>query len=344
MQACAEFRYRLRLAYDTRPGTTFVFNVQLSQTRRQRSFHERLRVDGGRIALMDVDPCTATRFVHVVAEASQLVLSASAWVQLTPLDFSACAFADANGSDDAPVAFSPEACWALRPSRHCPSDRFRRIAAQLCACHPDPLERIDAIVRWVRARADTFSPIPAAAHAASTPSGPLGPDGASLAAVHLMIGLCRAAQLPARYVSRPDSRRPGLSAYAEVLVRGWWLSFDPSGYQTCVAMPRLGTGRDAADVPVASIFGAASQRTWSFSLEPQSDTEGFVREPGAPVLAWSSAAEGDLPVAAREATAAPLRPGAAWPITTQPPRGGGAQIPRRAAAASSVGSVLSAPA
>ncbi|MBQ0743623.1 MAG: hypothetical protein KBT85_10025 [Pseudomonas sp.] len=47
-------------------------------------------------------------------------------------------------------------------------------------------------------------------------------------------------------------------AYVEVFLSGRWYLFDPSGVSPPMGLLRLGTGRDAADVSFANIFGAAT--------------------------------------------------------------------------------------
>jgi transglutaminase-like putative cysteine protease len=79
---------------------------------------------------------------------------------------------------------------------------------------------------------------------------------------HLMISLCRALSIPARFVSGTDYGAdpalgpPDFHAYVEVYLGDRWYLFDPSGTAIPMGLMRLGTGRDAADVAFATIFGS----------------------------------------------------------------------------------------
>ena len=79
---------------------------------------------------------------------------------------------------------------------------------------------------------------------------------------HLMIALCRALNIPARfatgidYGSDPAFGPTDFHAYVEVFLSGRWYLFDPSGMALPMGLIRLGNGRDAADVSFATIFGS----------------------------------------------------------------------------------------
>jgi transglutaminase-like putative cysteine protease len=78
---------------------------------------------------------------------------------------------------------------------------------------------------------------------------------------HLMIALCRAVNIPARFASGTDYGAdpalglPDFQAYVEVYLGDRWYIFDPSGTAIPMGFVRFGTGRDAADVSFATIFG-----------------------------------------------------------------------------------------
>jgi transglutaminase-like putative cysteine protease len=76
-----------------------------------------------------------------------------------------------------------------------------------------------------------------------------------------MIALCRALNIPARIVTGTDYGAdpalgpPDFHAYVEVYLGDRWYLFDASGTGIPMGFVRLGTGRDAADVAFATIFG-----------------------------------------------------------------------------------------
>ena len=78
---------------------------------------------------------------------------------------------------------------------------------------------------------------------------------------HLMIALCRAVNIPARFATGIDYGAPTVMgptdfhAYVEVYLGDRWYIFDPSGVAIPMGFVRFGTGRDAADAAFATIFG-----------------------------------------------------------------------------------------
>ncbi len=83
---------------------------------------------------------------------------------------------------------------------------------------------------------------------------------------HLMIALCRAVNIPARFATGTDYGAdpalgpPDFQAYVEVYLGDRWYIFDPSGTAIPMGFVRFGTGRDAADVAFATIFGGVRSR------------------------------------------------------------------------------------
>jgi transglutaminase-like putative cysteine protease len=83
---------------------------------------------------------------------------------------------------------------------------------------------------------------------------------------HIMIALCRALCLPARFTTGTDWGAdpalgpPDFHAYVEVYLSGGWYIFDPSGTAIPMGFVRIGTGRDAADVPFASLYGEVTSQ------------------------------------------------------------------------------------
>jgi len=90
---------------------------------------------------------------------------------------------------------------------------------------------------------------------------------------HLMIALCRAINIPARFTTGIDyGADPALGptdfhAYVEVYLGDRWYMFDPSGTAIPMGFVRFGSGRDAADVAFATIFGTVGTSAPRISIE-----------------------------------------------------------------------------
>jgi transglutaminase-like putative cysteine protease len=83
---------------------------------------------------------------------------------------------------------------------------------------------------------------------------------------HVAIGLCRALNIPARFVVghvQWDDPPPDFHALFEAWLEGRWVLFDPTQMADALDVIRIGTGQDAADLPFASIFGSAEMTRMS---------------------------------------------------------------------------------
>jgi transglutaminase-like putative cysteine protease len=102
---------------------------------------------------------------------------------------------------------------------------------------------------------------------------------------HLMIALCRAVNIPARFATGIDyGADPALGptdfhAYVEAYLGDRWYIFDPSGTAIPMGFVRFGTGRDAADVAFATIFGTVVSSAPRITIEAIAGADGQVVTP-----------------------------------------------------------------
>ena len=121
---------------------------------------------------------------------------------------------------------------------------------------------------------------------------------------HLMVALCRALSIPARMASGMDyGADPALGpldfhAYVEVylgdaeegaaLSVGRWVLFDPAHTAIPMAFVRFGTGRDAADIAFATLYGQVNAHQPVLSMQAVPDAEGVLVVPQHTALALST--------------------------------------------------------
>ena len=147
----------------------------------------------------------------------------------------------------------------LYPSRYCQSDLLHKFAVAEFGHLWQGYTRARAICDWVSARvkfqsntSDSFT------SAIDTLNQRVG---VCRDFAHLMIALCRAVNIPARfatgfdYGADPILGPPDFHAYVEAYLGNCWYLFDPSGTAIPMGFVRLATGRDAADGAFATIFG-----------------------------------------------------------------------------------------
>ncbi|WP_085317167.1 transglutaminase-like domain-containing protein [Derxia lacustris] len=240
-------------------GADFVFNLHAAFTPQQAVWNERLTLNQPVPTLLHADPATGTRFLRLSALPGPLTLGYSAAIELTHF------FADPLLLTEQPVpALPPEVLPYVFPSRYCESDRLVKFAIAEFGHLPRGHGRAQAICDWVRGHvtyaANTTDTNTSAANTL------LDRVGVCRDFAHLMIALCRAVNLPARfatgtdYGAMPANGRLDFHAYVEVWLGDRWYLFDPAGTAIPMALIRFGTGRDAADVAFATIFGNVISR------------------------------------------------------------------------------------
>lgn len=144
----------------------------------------------------------------------------------------------------------------LRASRYSPSDRLLRFVEREFGALSGGA-KVGAIVDWIASHVDYQTSV---SHSATTAVDTfIDRAGVCRDFSHLVIALCRAANIPARAVSAYawGLDPPDLHAVAEVYLGGRWWLIDATGMSRTENLVRVATGRDAADIAFMTIFGSA---------------------------------------------------------------------------------------
>jgi hypothetical protein len=247
----------ISLEYDvTDPaGADFVINIQAAHTAHQSVAAERLAINQQVDLGSAVDPATGTRFMRLHADPGLLQVRYEAVVTIDHH------LAEPDTLQEVAVRCLPlEVMPYVYPSRYCQSDRLLAVAAREFGALWPGYSRVLAIQHWVQ------SHVRFASNTTDSRTSALDTFvdrvGVCRDFTHLMIAMCRALNIPARVVTgtdfgaHPDLGPPDFHAYVEVYLGDRWYLFDPSGTAIPMGFVRLGTGRDAADVAFATIFGS----------------------------------------------------------------------------------------
>jgi transglutaminase-like putative cysteine protease len=243
------------LQYEVGPeGADFIFNIHAAHTASQSVSLERLLINQAVIPKIHTDPSTGTRFTRLRACAGPLQVNYSATIDLQHFRMNPDLLAEV------PVAQLPfETLVYLNPSRYCQSDQFAQLAMQEFGAMKQGHTRVQAIQSWVQSQVSfTSNTSNSNTSAVETLQSR---QGVCRDFAHLMIALCRALCIPARFTTGTDFGAdpilgpPDFHAYVEVFLSGGWFIFDASGTAIPMGFVRLGTGRDAADVPFATMYG-----------------------------------------------------------------------------------------
>ena len=236
-------------------ASDFVFNFHAASTPYQTIVSENLSVSQLIPTSLYTSAETGTRYLRLQAANGPLTVRYDAVVDIAHF------VATPGDLHEMPIAEMPnDALTYIYPSRYCQSDRLYKLAGREFGNLPRGYARVLAIQNWIRQRtAFTSNTSNSSTSAADTI---IEQVGVCRDFAHLMIALCRALNIPARFVTGIDyGANPRLGpidfhAYVEVLLSGRWYLFDPSGVSPPMGLMRLGTGRDAADVSFATVFGA----------------------------------------------------------------------------------------
>lgn len=240
-------------------GADFVFNIHVAQTASQTVSGEVLSLSQPIEPHIHVDPLTGNRYMRLRAEPGPLTVSYQATVDLVHH------WAEPAQLAEVPVhRLPPEVMGYIYPSRYCQSDRLIRLATREFGTMWQGHSRVQAIRDWVLSHvAFTSNSSNSSTSAVDTV---IERVGICRDFAHLMIALCRAINIPARFVTGTDYGAdpvlgpPDFHAYVEVYLGDRWYIFDPSGTAIPMGLVRLGTGRDAADVAFATIFGGVQSQ------------------------------------------------------------------------------------
>ncbi len=248
------FHVATQLEYAAKFPSTLILNVHAQRNASQVILDEQFSVEPKvKVAEFTIEG-TGNRFLRLeTGRHKKIALEYSASVEC---DFQTYR---AGAVEATPVAeLSAASIPYLFPSRYCQSDRLNRLAWDLFGKIENPHEKVVAISDWIHENVEYVR--------GSTTSITSAYDtvtqrtGVCRDFAHLGIALCRALNIPARYFSgyAYELDPPDFHACFECLIGGSWTVFDATGLAHLNGLVRIGTGRDAADAAVASIFGSVT--------------------------------------------------------------------------------------
>src|SRR5512147_817858 len=249
------FHVDCELEYDVSQQTLFVFNLGAATIPSQRIIAENVTTSSGATFDEFRDEAGHNRFFRLDVAPGRFAIRylATVEVQAAEVDESA---------PEVPLARLPGALLAyVQASRYCEVEAIFSFAVRKFGNLPNGYQRVLAICRWVKENIDYRE-------GSSTSTSGAREILANRAGVcrdfaHVTIALCRALNIPARFVTAYTKYQyppPDFHAVVEAYLGDRWTLFDPTGLAEVSNLVRIGTGRDASDVPFATFFGAARLR------------------------------------------------------------------------------------
>ena len=274
---------RLQLALEldyqvANPGCDFIFNIHAARTARQQVQDESLQLSQNLAYTIDTDPVSLNRYMRLSAAPGPLRVSYTATVDLHHHR------ADPAQIAEVPVARLPTSVLGyIYPSRYCESDRLGRMAMREFGQRWQGYGRVQGIRDWVQQHT-VYTPNTSNSNTSAVDTL-LETVGVCRDFAHLMIAMCRAVNIPARFTTGIDyGADPTLGptdfhAYVEAWLGDRWYLFDPSGTAIPMGFVRFGTGRDAADVAFATIFGPVTASSPRIQIQAIAGGDGQLRLP-----------------------------------------------------------------
>ncbi len=260
------------------PGCDFIFSIHAARTAHQSVVNESLTISQPLTPNFYSDPVTFTRFLRLKAFNGPLMVRYEATVDMDHYS------AQPDRLGEVAVANMPGPVLPyIYPSRYCQSDRLHRLAVREFGHLWQGYSRVQAIRDWV---ANHVSFTSNSSNGNTTAVDTLvGEVGVCRDFAHLMIALCRAVNIPARFTTGIDyGANPSLGptdfhAYVEVYLGDRWYMFDPSGTAIPMGFVRIGTGRDAADSAFATMFGGVRGAAPVLHIEAIPNAQGVLVVP-----------------------------------------------------------------
>lgn len=264
-------KFSINLNYEIiNQPSDFIFNIHAAQTSHQTVISENLQINPPLLPAIFPEPTLGSRFMRICADPGPLNIFYAATIDIDH-------FVDVPGQiGETPIALLPPSVLPfIYPSRYCQSDRLQRFATQQFGHLQQGYWRVQAIQDWVRQRTTFLS---GSSNASTSAVDTLIEQvGVCRDFAHLMIALCRALNIPARFVTGIDyGADPAMGptdfhAYVEVFLGQRWYLFEPTGVSPAMGLVRIGTGRDAADASFATMFGNIRSRAPEIIIEAVDD-------------------------------------------------------------------------
>lgn len=254
------------LDYHVEAPTSFLFHVAAANTPHQRVQSEEMRIEPAKNYEICYLGSEDNRVFRFQSEPGELTLHYEANVRLNPEVDSPPQITETEHPQ-----LTEEALPYLNPSRYCESDLLGNFAVAEFGRLDHGYLRVDAICNWTHEHLRYQS---GSTNASTTACDVLiQRTGVCRDYAHLAIALCRALCIPARYVSgfAVSLEPPDFHGFFEAYLGGRWYLFDATRLAPVEGLVRIGMGRDAADVPFATLIGSAALKQKTVTAQELTD-------------------------------------------------------------------------
>jgi transglutaminase-like putative cysteine protease len=239
------------LNYSIYQASTLILNISVVSNDYQNIFREDLKIEPYLKVEEYITSASRNRYFRLNAPPGNLQISYQATVGLSHH------YSDPSAVCEVQPADLPlDILYYLYPSRYCQSDRLLRFVVTEFGDLVPGYSRVTAICNWIYDNvlylSDSSDSLTSACDTV------VERVGVCRDFAHLGIAFCRALNIPARFVAgyAYGLNPPDYHAWFEAYLGDRWYLFDPTRLVPQNGLIRVGTGRDAADVSFATIFGS----------------------------------------------------------------------------------------
>jgi transglutaminase-like putative cysteine protease len=238
------------LNYSILQPSTLILNIGVVSNDHQSIFHEDLKVEPPLKIEEYVTSVARNRYFRLNAPSGNLQISYRVTVGLSHYHSEPSTVSEAQPAD-----WPLDILYYVYPSRYCQSDRLLRFAETEFGDLAPGYSRVKAICDWIYDNVMYLSGSSDSLTSACDTA--IERVGVCRDFAHLGIAFCRALNIPARFVVgyAYGLNPPDFHAWFEAYLSDRWYLFDPTRLAPQNGLIRVGTGRDAADVSFATIFG-----------------------------------------------------------------------------------------
>ncbi len=252
------------LHYEVDAVSHFVFHIEVIDLPEQRIVAERLTLVPSVEMRSFVHAPTGNRLARGDIPPGQLTVRYEATVDVTAPCYATETLTECTVSD-----IPSEIVHLLSPTRYCESDLLASAAQKIFGGVAPGWARVEAIRSWIH---DNVEYVVGSSDTTTTSRDVfVQRKGVCRDFAHLGITFCRALNIPARfvvgYVKFPEGA-PDFHAVFEAWLGNRWVIFDATEMAPVEWLIRVGTGRDAKDVPFATIYGPARMLSMAPTVEP----------------------------------------------------------------------------
>jgi transglutaminase-like putative cysteine protease len=279
--------YTLDLDYQVGGPADFIFAIHAARTEQQRVLTEAVIVEPAVTWRVEEEPHFGNRLLRLRADAGPLHVRYMGSVEVEHF------IADPGDIVAAPLDALPvQTLPFLWSSRYCQADSVQQLAWREFGNMTPGFAQVDAVCRWVRAQVEfRVGTSTVRTSALETLEQRMG---VCRDFAHSMIAILRSLNYPARFVTGVDYGAeeslgpPDFHSYVEAWIGDRWWLFDPTGITPLTGLIRIGTGRDAADVAFATMFGNVQGNAPRVAFAAAEDPAAGIARPEPTTLAVST--------------------------------------------------------